>query len=215
MLRDTRVAVLAILVSLIAACSAEAGERISLGIDVFDYARGSAGVLTEAQHHVTRLYGLAGISIVWRERRPPTSLSSVVKPGQISVVILSGPMAVQKAAREGIPADVLGTAAPAPARRVWIFLSRIQEFASRFGVSSGLVLGHVIAHEVAHTVANVEHSSAGLMAASFRPSLDTLQAFTDRQIQQIREAIRAADDRAVLEARNRPRAYRPAPRILP
>src|SRR5262245_61613169 len=102
MLRDIRVAVLAILVSQIAALSVEAGERTSLAIDVFDYARGSAGVLTEAQHHVSRLYGLAGISIVWRERSPE-SLSSVVKPGEISVVILSGSMAAQKAAKEGIP----------------------------------------------------------------------------------------------------------------
>src|SRR5262245_20094325 len=205
MLRDIRVAASAILVSALAASSSQAGERTSLAIDVFDHARGSAVLITEPQHHVARLYGLVGINVVWRERSIE-SLSGAAKAGQLSVVILSDTMAAQKAAKEGIPAGVLGTAAPAPARRVWIFLSRIEEFAARQGLSAGLVLGHVIAHEVAHTAANIEHSNAGLMAARLQPSPDTLQAFTDQQGRQLREAIRAAENsRTILEARNRPR----------
>jgi hypothetical protein len=181
-----------------------AAEPIVLVINVIDYAHVSSGVLSEAQHHVVRVYGIEGIKVVWRDDRPSPAAAS----SQLSVLILSDAMAAHKAATERVASDVLGTAALAPARRAWIFLSRIEDVAARRGLSAGLLLGHVIAHEVAHAVANVEHSDAGLMSARLFLTADAIQGFTNRQGQQLRLALQSIP--AALETRDRSRAFRPA-----
>lgn len=207
--RDVRVSMVVVSLLALVAMPVRAAEPVVLVINVIDYAQAAAGALSEAQHHVARVYGLAGVKVQWREDAPS---SRAAHAGGLSVVILSDSMAAQKAAMEKIAPEVLGTAAPAPARRAWIFLSRIEDVAARRGLSTGLVLGHVIAHEVAHTLANVEHSGAGLMASRLRLTSDSLQAFTETESQQLRAALQRTSDPATLVARDRSRPFRPTDR---
>jgi hypothetical protein len=201
--RAAGVAALVVSLSMFGGAPVRAAEPIVLVINVVDYTRTAAEKLSEAQHHVARVFGTAGIKVVWREDALATAA------GQLNVLILSDSMAEHKTRTEKVAADVLGTAAPPPVRRVWIFLTRIEDVAARRGLSPGLVLGHVIAHEVAHSVANVEHSTAGLMSAKLLLTADAFQGFTDRQSQQLRVALQPPSDRATLEARDRSRPFRP------
>jgi hypothetical protein len=205
--RDIRVPVAVLSGLILVGLSVGAAEPVALVINVIDYASTPAGLLIEAQHHVARLYGVAGVKVVWREKAPGTTATDV---GQLSVIILSNSMAEHKAASETISPAVLGSAAPPPSRRVWIFLTRIEDVSARQGLSPGLVLGHVIAHEVAHTIANVEHSSAGVMNASLRVTSDTLQGFTEKESQQLRAALQATHHGLPLDARNRSQGFRPS-----
>lgn len=177
----------------------------TLVIRVLDHAHTRAGVIIEAQHHVTRVYGVAGITVLWREGEADAPEAAV----QVTVLILSDAMTQDKASKERISSSVLGTAAPPPAHRAWVFLRRIEDAAGRQGQSPGLILGHVIAHEVAHMVANVDHSVVGVMAATLQLRPDILQAFTAEESQQLRTAIRAESGPVVLDARDRSRSFRP------
>jgi hypothetical protein len=177
----------------------------TLVIRVLDLAHTRSEVLIEAQHHVTRVYGVAGITVLWREGEAAAPEGAV----QVTVLILSDAMTQDKTSKEQISSGVLGTAAPPPAHRAWVFLRRIEDAASRQEQSPGLILGHVIAHEVAHMVANVEHSVVGVMAATLQLRPDILQAFTAEESQQLRTALRSESGPVVLDARDRSRPFRP------
>jgi hypothetical protein len=201
-----RVAAVVITLSATMCPSARAAEPApTLVIRVLDLAHTRSGILIEAQHHVTRVYGVAGINVVWREGEDDAPDARV----QVTVLILSDAMTQDKTSKERISSGVLGTAAPPPAHRAWVFLRRIEDAASRQGQSPGLILGHVIAHEVAHMLANVEHSVVGVMAATLQLRPDILQAFTAEESQQLRTAIRAESGPVVLDARDRSRPFWP------
>jgi hypothetical protein len=200
-----RVAAIVMTLSAAMRPSAQAAEPPTLVIRVLDYAYTQAGVVVEAQHHVTRVFGVAGINVVWREG----AAAAPDVPVQVTVLILADAMTQDKTTNERISRAVLGMAAPPPAHRAWIFLHRLEEAANRQGQSLGLILGHVIVHEVAHTVTKVEHSAAGVMAATLQLRPDILQAFTTEQSQQLRAAILAESGAATLDARDRSRPFRP------
>ena len=188
--------------------SAQAAEPPTIVVRVLDNAYTRAGVLVEAQHHVTRVFGVAGINVVWREG----AADAPDAPVQVTVVILADAMTPERATKERISRAVLGMAAPPPAHRAWIFLHRLEEAANRQGQSLGLILGHVIVHEVAHTVTKVEHSAAGVMAATLQLRPDILQAFTTEQSRQLRAALQAESGAVTLDARDRSRPFRAAKR---
>ena len=84
----------------------------TLVIRVFDLAHTRSGVLIEAQHHVTRVYGVAGITVLWREGEADAPEGAV----QVTVLILSDAMTQNKTRKESrISSGVLGTAAAPPA----------------------------------------------------------------------------------------------------
>jgi hypothetical protein len=172
---------------------------------VIDYAHAASGMLIEAQHHVTRVFGVAGINVAWREGDAAFPPNAAV---QVTVLILSDAMAAGKIANEHLSAGILATAAPSPAHRAWILLRRVEEAADLQQRSAGLALGHVIAHEVAHMVANIGHSRSGVMASAFHLT-DALQGFTPEQGERIRAAIRMNSDGVMLDARERSRTFRP------
>jgi hypothetical protein len=177
----------------------------TLVIRVLDHAHTRSGVLIEAQHHVIRVYGVAGINVVWREGEDDAPDARA----QVTVLILSDAMTQDKTTKDRISSAVLGTAAPPPGHRAWVFLHRIEDAASRQEQSAGLILGHVIVHEVAHMLAHLEHSVAGVMAPTLQLRPDILQAFTPEQSRQLRAAILADSGAAPLEARDRSRSFRP------
>jgi len=200
-----RVAAVAVVVSIGSHAPALATDSPTLAIRVIDYAHAGSGVLIEAQHHVTRLLGAAGVAVAWREG--DAALPANVTD-QVTVLILSDAMAAGKIRTEHLSPAVLATAAPPPAHRAWVFLRRITEAAELQRRSAGLALGHVIAHEIAHMVAGVEHSENGVMAASFQLT-DNLQGFTREQGERIRAAVQLDSGGVALDARNRSRTFRP------
>jgi hypothetical protein len=199
-----RVAAVAIALSAAARTPAFATDSPTLAVRVIDYAHAASGVLIEAEHHVTRVFGVAGINVAWREGEaalPPNVAA------QVTVLILSDGMAAGKIAKEHLSSGVLATAAPPPAHRAWVFFRRVAEAAELQHRSPGLALGHVVAHEIAHMMAGVGHSDGSLMASSFHLT-DGLQGFTREQGERIRAAVQM-DSAAVLEARDRARTFRP------
>lgn len=199
-----RVAAIAIAVSAGARTPALATDSPTLAIRVIDYANAASGVLIEAEHHVTRVFGVAGITVAWREgdaALPPNAAA------QVTVLLLSDVMAAGKIAKEHLSTGVLATAAPPPAHRAWIFFRRVAEAAELQRRSAGLALGHVIAHEIAHMVASVGHSDGSLMASSFRLT-DALQGFTREQGERIRAAVQLDGSAVTLDAGNRSRVFR-------
>src|SRR5262249_13224648 len=200
-----RVAAIAIARSAAARTPALATDSPTLAVRVIDYANAASGVLIEAEHHVTRVFGVAGINVAWREgdaALPPNAAA------QVTVLILSDGMAAGKIAKEHLSARVLATAAPPPAHRAWILFRRVAETAELHGRSAGLALGHVIAHEIAHMVAGVGHSDGSLMAASLHLT-DTLQGFTREQGERIRAAVQMDSGGVTLDARDRSATFRP------
>ena len=200
-----RVAAVAIALSAAARAPALATDSPTLAVRVIDYANAASGVLIEAEHHVTRVFGLAGINVAWREgdaALPPNAAA------QVTVLILSDGMAAGKIAKEHLSTGVLATAAPPPAHRAWIFFRRVTEAAQLQRRSAGLALGHVIAHEIAHMVASIGHSDGSLMASSFHLT-DALQGFTRDQGERIRTAVQMNSGAVLLDARDRSRTFRP------
>jgi hypothetical protein len=200
-----RVAAIAIALSAAARTPALATDSPTLAVRVIDYANAASGVLIEAEHHVARVFGVAGINVAWREgdAAPPANAAA-----QVTVLILSDGMAAGKIAKEHLSTGVLATAAPPPAHRAWIFFRRVTEAAELQRRSAGLALGHVIAHEIAHMVASVGHSDGSLMASSFRLT-DGLQGFTREQGERMRAAVEMNSSAMMLVARNRSRAFGP------
>lgn len=203
-----RVAAVVIAVFAGARTAAVATDSPTLAVRVIDYSNAASDVLIEAEHHVARVFGVAGVKVAWREGEAPFPANA---PAQVTVLILSDAMTTTKIAKEHLSSGVLATAAPPPAHRAWIFLRRIQEAAELQQRSAGLALGHVIAHEIAHMVANVEHSGSGLMASAFRLT-DALQGFTLEQGERIREAVQKNAGAVMLDARDQSR-LRYAPHV--
>lgn len=192
-----RVAAMVTTASVVVCASAAAGPPVTLGIRVVDYTHRAGGALAAAEHHVARVFGAVGITVVWREVAPPAA----VAPDQVTVLILDEAMTSAKAANDSLAETVLGTAVPPPTRRAWIFLGRIEDAAFQQGQSPGLVLGHVIVHEVAHMVANIRHSESGVMAAALSPALERFPGFTPEQGRELRAAVQTNGRSTVLDAR--------------
>jgi hypothetical protein len=199
-----RVAAIAIALSAAARTPALATDSPTLAVRVIDYANATSSVLIEAEHHVARVFGVAGINVAWREGDAALTNAAA----QVTVLILSDGMAAGKIAKEHLATGVLATAAPPPAHRAWIFFRRVAEAAELQRRSPGLALGHVIAHEIAHMVASVGHSDGSLMASSFHLT-DALQGFTRDQGERIRAAVETNSAAVMLDARDRSRTFRP------
>ena len=197
------VAAMVMAASVVVCASAGAAEPATLGIRVVDYTQRAAGALATAEHHVARVFGAVGITVVWREVPP----SAAAAPDQVTVLILDEAMTSAKTLKDRLAETVLGTAVPPPTRRAWIFLGRIEDAAFQQSQSTGLVLGHVIVHEVAHMVADMAHSEGGVMAAAFSPSLETFQGFTSEQGRQLRAAVQTNGRSVVLDAQSRRRSF--------
>lgn len=198
-----RVIAIVIAVSAGARTSALATDSPTLAIRVVDYAQAGSGILIEAEHHVARVFGVAGVKVAWREGDAVLPANAAA---QVTVLILSDVMATEKIAKEHLSTAVLATAAPPPAHRAWIFLRRVEETAELQRASKGLALGHVIAHEIAHMIANVEHSTGGIMASAFHVT-DALQRFTPEQSDRIRTALQVNSGALMFDARDRSRTF--------
>jgi len=164
----------------------------SIVVHVIDCAGASPTAMTVAEHTMVRAFGAAGVRALWREERTLQAGHSALN--HVAVIILSREMVRQKSTIDVVPVNALGSAAPPPTRRAWIFLDRIEEVAGRQRTSIGSILGVVIAHEVAHAAAGITHSANGIMGPDLRTGHHHLAVFSAEQGEQIRVALRLAAD---------------------
>lgn len=157
-----------------------------LRVRVIDCAAVSSSVMGIAEQTVTQAFRSAGVRAVWREES-----AKDFGPGEpeVTVILLTNEMTKRKTASEMIPATAMGTAAPA-AKRAWIFIDRVQDFAATQHASVGRLLGIVIAHEVAHVAAGLAHSSEGIMDRNLRLNSVLVHQFNADEGASLRAALR-------------------------
>jgi len=170
----------------------QAGLDHTIVLDVRDRAGTSPQTLVEAEHDVGRILASIGTLLRWRidsEGEGPS--------GSVAVLLVSEAAAIRQSVSERLSSRVLGLSAPMPARRVWIYTTRIRSAAAVYDCSEGHLLGHVIAHEVLHAIAGLPHSPRGVMRSSPRAVAGALdETFTDEEVTKIREAFAPAPPRA-------------------
>ena len=181
-----------------------AARPMAVGITLRCVASVRASDMNQAKAIVTRIYGMAGVPIVWHgcsddERQ---TAEERVAPGgsstsalEVLVVILPASMSAQMDASD----DKMGLAPGAPTERgrlAYVFYDRVELYARVNFVSSGQVLGNAIAHEVGHLLLPYHaHSGSGIMRASW--TLEDFQAlgrgwllFTPKQAELLRARLR-------------------------
>ena len=168
------------------------GNQSSIVVHVIDCAGVSPTAMSVAEHTMVRAFAASGVRVLWREERTLQAGHSALN--HVAVIILSREMVRQKSAIDDVPVNALGSAAPPPTRRAWIFLDRIEELAGRQRTSVGSILGVVIAHEVAHAAAGIAHSTNGIMGRELRTGNHHVGGFSEEQGEQIRVALRLAAD---------------------
>ena len=137
--------------------------------------------LAVAEAEADRVFAAIGVRTVWQDTVAPAEHreSSAL---HLSVVLLS-PEMVQRRAREGVGADVLGSANKA-AGWAYIFAERITALAARTHSDARVLLGRVMAHEIGHLVLpDAGHGNRGIMASGIdrRPSGVIQLTFTPRE----------------------------------
>jgi hypothetical protein len=174
----------------------QAARAPVVSIHLTDYAGASHRDLAEAQHALVSVFGAAGIKTIWRQdARPPTT----IEPNGVSVLVLSERMVEHKCAVERIPETVLGSSAPHPVRRAWVFFDRIRDTAAQQDRPTGPMLGYVIAHEVAHMLGELGHVDRGLMERAVAPNGHLSEGLSREQAQRIRTML--LDPNALLLSR--------------
>ena len=189
---------LAVVVST-AVVGAKPGPAVT--IYVTDYAGAPGEAIIEAQHVVAHVFGTAGVKTIWREEAAPPSVER--EPNSVSVLILSSAMVERKCAAEQIPATVLGSAAPYPVRRAWVFFERTHDAAGLQQRSVGWVLGHVVAHEVAHVLGQLAHAERGIMEQTLQVNGHLAEGFTPEQGARLRSALERPAGPVTLMTRRR------------
>ena len=142
---------------------------------VADTAGVKRNVVLTATMQASRIYGEAGINLVWVNRCTATSVTLMLLTGRNEVSMI----------RQLAPAnEVLGFALPA-ARRVYVFYDRISVTS---GTTFERLLQRVIAHEIGHVLLPGQgHSEHGLMAA--QTALREPTTFTETQRASMRRFV--------------------------
>lgn len=174
------------LLAFFSVASVQAARTPVIAVHLTDYAGASHRDLDLAQHAFIDVLGAAGIKTIWRENaQPPARMES----NGVSVLVLSEKMVAHKCEVERIPETVLGSSAPLPVRRAWVFFDRIRDTAAQQDRSAGRMLGYVIAHEVAHMLGEIGHTDRGLMERAVAPNDHLSEGLNAEQAQRIRSIL--------------------------
>jgi hypothetical protein len=158
-------------------------------LHVSDSAHVSRDDLATAEQFATEVYRKAGVRAVWTDGAAATAQHADAL--HVDVLILSREMVARKSQSDGIDEQVFGVAAR-PARRAYIFYSRIADRARLTASSAALLLGIVIAHEVGHLLLPAfSHSASGIMSVSWERQIERLPWFTRDQATMMRQLLAA------------------------
>jgi hypothetical protein len=158
----------ALLIAAISAmCMADPKETRSLTVIVRDYARLPGSSISELENVSTTLFAHAGIRLEWvhctGHQQGPSSpeCAAYLKPGTVLLRILES--------RLGPPnklGDPLG-AAIVESGYASIYADAIQKYADHTGLSATTLMGYAVTHEIGHLLLGKDHSSSGIMSASW------------------------------------------------
>jgi hypothetical protein len=124
-------------------------------VRVRSYASIPTKSLGRAQGVVTRIYGLAGVTVWWPSSDRRSSGEMRISPAfDVSVSLLPQAMPEYVTASE----DMMGMTPRgeiAANRLAYVFSDRVDWFSRFFNADPGLVLGHAVAHAIGHFLAAV------------------------------------------------------------
>jgi hypothetical protein len=147
------------------ACAAP-GPNLAITVRVYDYTQASPTILARAELEAGRIFGEAGLNLVWLDCTPgPTLISpnpchEAIEDEDVRVRILLAPV------RNGLQDSAFGFAiAPALATVYYETALGFARYDER-GFEAPIVLGCVMAHEIGHLLLGSNgHSFSGIMRA--------------------------------------------------
>ncbi len=201
--RTVLAAVMMLLVARLGYGQASVG-RAAIMVVVYNETGVPEADLAKAERQAAQVLRRAGVNVIWANRSFGSITGTRCTQTADGVACLSVHILRQPMAAGG---DVFGMAFVDPGaigKYIDVFYGRVQALGSENLDASG-VLGHVIAHETGHLLLGVQsHSKIGIMQPHWyegelrKASMGNL-LFTPEQAQLMRERIRAASKREVLE----------------
>lgn len=160
--------------------------QFKIVVNIENYAQVEKSALHTATRETARIFGQMGIEIEWRERWVPLPGDGSVLA--FSVVMLSPPMAAEKANRDGVADRTLATSSKTTGR-AYVFYERLLRFAQQDELDEGLMLGYTLMHELGHMTANLPHDDLGIMNEFLELRQSGFLRFTREQQVAIRMAL--------------------------
>jgi hypothetical protein len=183
---------------------------IRVRVECYNYARVPNSVMTEGFEITERIFGQAGVQVLWTEVRldstdDPKTAHDDDRTSKLCLRILPEAMSNRGEERH----EAIGSAFPTDDNTGFIanvFYQRLEGLGSSVAASRGTMLGNVIAHELGHLLlGRNSHSGGGIMSANWQRDgqIVRLRAgslfFTPQEAQRIKynilERERKAPDR--------------------
>jgi hypothetical protein len=185
----------------------QAESRLTITVQVIDYAEVPERTLIQAQEEVTKIFHEVGVDTLWRDvsgpfkeklKEPLPQHSSLSSPLQFRILI----RVRSKAKRHR---NVLAVAFPGKGDQlgelVYVFHRRLEELVEKGGLRElkGRILGLTIAHEIGHLLLPTHsHSPTGIMRAEwefksgrdFQITTSRNSGFTTQQAKVIRKVVK-------------------------
>lgn len=169
--------------------TAAVAEGANLVVHVDDRVGVAAKDMALAKRQVEEIFADAGVSIVWKEGRFPTSVMASITSGlatrQVAVMLVNNidePL-------PGASGCTLGFAAKRPAV-AYAYHNRIIEQSLLYPIDARGLLGRVIAHELGHVLLPPNsHSLRGIMRGNIDLGQENPDRFTRDQARVIRATL--------------------------
>jgi hypothetical protein len=175
-------------------------QQRSVTIQIHDYSRVPAGLLSHASAIVTRLYEKIGVRTEWfgvmRPHEPEILENRPKLPiAQLTLNMLTTEMAVRGGRVAKTTLGFAAVASQGMGRIAYVIYDRVRSTAADAAMKEGDLLGFVMAHEIGHLLLpRGSHPSTGLMRGHWHvrdfQGLDVLTlGFSAKQASQMRDTI--------------------------
>ena len=144
-------------------------------VEVYNCTQVSRLEIREAERQAEEIFAKAGVRISWLDFLPEkhlvqSRLNKVAADFSVRILYTSKttrPRRMFQVDTLGETTIPSGTEGPVPGGIVSVFVDRVYDSSTRWGLFSGEVLGDAIAHELGHLLLGAEHSSKGIMKGSW------------------------------------------------
>ena len=170
---------------------AAAEPRLTVVVHVQNMAKIRESFLAGAQRQATRIFGAAGVDLVW------AAGSRTGHERRITLTIVAG----RRAEEALFPRRVIGLAMRG-ADLVYVHAGRVEALALARGVIPATLLGNAIAHELGHILLPVAgHSDSGLMIETLNVATPHGVAFAPGDAAAIRATLASRPEAVVTRLR--------------